>query len=77
MLVLNGCFTIMNTVDVFASQVKLMERFFPLEDIVDQEAKVFFNSSIYKYRLYTVSDKTWKQGVFRLMANTYLDVDGT
>ena len=63
-----------DTVDVFASQVKLMERFFPLEDIVDQEAKVFFNSSIYKYRLYTVSDKTWKQGVFRLMANTYLDV---
>ncbi len=60
--------------DVFASQVKLMERFFPLEDVADQEAKDFFNSSIYKYRLYAISNKTWKQGVFRLMANTYLDV---
>lgn len=54
-----------------------MERFFPLEDVADQEAKDFFNSSIYKYRLYAISNKTWKQGVFRLMANTYLDVNST
>ena len=60
--------------DVFASQVKLIEHFFPLEDVVDPEAKAFFNSSVYKYRLYAISNKTWKQGIFRLMANSYLDV---
>ena len=35
-----------NSFDVFASQVKLIEHFFPLEDVVDPEAKAFFNSSV-------------------------------
>ena len=52
-----------NSFDVFASQVKLIEHFFPLEDVVDPEAKAFFNSSVYKYRLYAISNKTWKQGI--------------
>ena len=41
---------------------------------MDPEAKAFFNSSVYKYRLYVISNKIWKQGIFRLMANSYLDV---
>ena len=54
--------------------MKLIEYFFPLEDVMDPEAKAFFNSSVYKYRLYAISNKIWKQGIFRLMANSYLDV---